>query len=370
VDSGNRRIRQVQPAAGPATALSATSVTFNLAAASSTATTQTFVITNGGQGTLNWAAAATTTSGGAWLSVSPASGSVVAGQPGTTATVTANPASLSAGDYYGKIQVTSPSAASHVQIVTVRLTVGTAGEAPPQVAVGGVLNAASFSLQTPVAPGSLVSIFGSGFTDSASTLVATAYPWPSALGTTTVTVGGETAPLYVVTAGQINAMLPFDLPVNTSLPVVVTRGNALSAPQPVSIVSAQPGVFTQTANGEGVGAVVIVNSDGSEIEVGAAISAKAGDVLAIYCTGLGDVSPTEVAGFPASPLPLSQAIDTVRLTIGGVNAQVLFAGPTPGFIGLYQVNAIVPSGINPSQQVPLVLSQGGRTSATVTMPLQ
>jgi uncharacterized protein (TIGR03437 family) len=370
VDSGNRRIRQVEPAVSPATALSATSVTFNLAAAGSTATTQTFVLTNSGEGTLNWAASATTTSGGAWLSVSPPNGSVVAGQPGNTVTVTANPASLSAGDYYGEIQVTSPSAASHVQIVTVRLTVGTAGEAPPQVAVAGVLNAASFSLQTPVAPGSLVSIFGSGFTDSTSTLVATAYPWPSVLGTTSVTVGGETAPLYVVTAGQINAMLPFDLPVNTSLPVVVTRGNAVSAPQPVNVVSAQPGVFTQTANGEGIGAVVIVNSDGSETEVGGAISAKAGDILAIYCTGLGDVSPTEVAGFPASPLPLSSAIDTVKLTIGGVNAQVLFAGPTPGYTGLYQVNTIVPSGIAPSQQAPLVLSQGGRTSSTVTIPLQ
>jgi len=370
VDSGNRRIRQVQPAASPATALSATSVTFTLAAVGSTATTQTFVITNSGQGTLNWAAAAATTSGGAWLSVSPPSGSIVAGQPGITVTVTANPASLSAGDYYGEIQVTAPSAASHLQIVTVRLTVGTAGEAPPQVAVGGVLNAASFSLQTPVAPGSLVSIFGSGFTDSTSALVATSYPWPSVLGTTTVTVGGETAPIYVVTAGQINAMLPFDLPVNTSLPVVVTRGNAVSAPQPVSVVSSQPGVFTQTANGEGIGAVVIVNSDGSETEVGGSISAKAGDVLAIYCTGLGDVSPTEVAGFPASPSPLSQAIDTVTLTIGGVNAPVLFAGPTPGFTGLYQVNTIVPSGIAPSQQAPLVLSQGGRTSSVVTIPLQ
>jgi len=370
VDAGNRRIREVQPAASPATALSATSVTFNLAAAGSTATTQTFALTNSGQGTLNWAAAATTTAGGAWLSVSPAIGSVVAGQPGTTLTVTANPVSLSAGDYYGEIQVTSPSAASHVQIVTVRLTVGTAGEAPPQVAAGGVLNAASYSLQTPVAPGSLVSIFGSGFTDAAGLQVATEYPWPTVLGTTTVTVGGESAPIYVATAGQINAMMPFDLPVNAILPVVVTRGNAVSAPQPVSVVSSQPGVFTQTANGQGIGVVVIVNPDGSETEVGGAISAKAGDVLAIYCTGLGDVSPTEVAGFPASPSPLAQAIDTVTLTIGGVNAQVLFAGPTPGFTGLYQVNAIVPSGIAPSQQVPLVLSQDGRTSSVVTMPMQ
>jgi len=174
----------------------------------------------------------------------------------------------------------------------------------------------------------------------------------------------------VVTAGQINAMLPFDLPVNTSVPVVVTRGNAVSASQPVSVVSSQPGVFTQTANGQGIGVVVIVKPDGSETEVGGSVSVKAGDILSIYCTGLGDVSPTEVAGFPASPSPLSQAIDNVTLTIGGVNTQVLFAGPTPGFTGLYQVNAIVPSGIAPSQQAPLVLSQGGRISATVTIPMQ
>jgi uncharacterized protein (TIGR03437 family) len=233
-----------------------------------------------------------------------------------------------------------------------------------------VLNAASYSLQTPIAPGTLVAIFGSGFTDSTGVQVATAFPWPSALAGASVTIGGEPAPVYVVTAGQINAMVPFDLPVNTSLPVVVTRGNAVSAPQPVSLVSSQPGVFTQTANGQGVGVVVIVNADGSEVEVGPTVPAKAGDILVIYCTGLGDVSPAAVAGFPASPQPLSQAIDTVTVTIGGVSAQVLFAGPTPGFTGLYQVNAIVPAGVTASQQIPLVLSQGGRTSSVVTIPMQ
>jgi hypothetical protein len=59
--------------------LSSTSIAFSLAATGSTATTQTFVLTNSGQGTLNWAAAATTTSGGPWLSVSPATGSILAG---------------------------------------------------------------------------------------------------------------------------------------------------------------------------------------------------------------------------------------------------------------------------------------------------
>jgi uncharacterized protein (TIGR03437 family) len=225
-------------------------------------------------------------------------------------------------------------------------------------------------LHTPVAPGTLVAIFGTNFTDSAKALIASVLPWPNQLGGTSLTIGGEPVPLYVVSADQISAVLPFDLPVNTSLPVVVTRNNAVSAPQPVSIVSSQPGVFTQSQNGQGIGIIVIVHPDGSQVEAGNGNSAAAGDPLVIYCTGLGDVSPRAVAGYPAPPTPLSYAIEPVTATIGGVNAPVAFAGPSPGFIGLYQVNLNVPSGIAANQQAPLVLSQGGRNSAVVTIPVQ
>ena len=82
------------------------------------------------------------------------------------------------------------------------------------------------------------------------------------------------------------------------------------------------------------------------------------------------MSPRVIAGYPVPPPPLSNTIDPVTLTIGGVKVPVFFAGPTPGFTGLYQVNATVPGGIAPSPQAPLVLSQGGRSSATATVPLQ
>ena len=370
VDSANRRVRQVQPGVSPAIALSPSYVTFSLAATGSTATTQTFVLSNSGQGTLNWASSVTTTAGGGWLSISPSTGSILAGQPGTTVTLTANPSGLTAGDYYGQIQITSPSAASPLQMVTVRLTVQTAGEDPPQAAAGGVLNAASFSLSTPVAPGAIVSIFGTNFTDSTSVLAAQGFPLPTELGGTSVTIGGEAVPLLALNATQINAVLPFDLAVNTSVPIVVTRNNAVSAPQPVSLVSSQPGVFTQSETGQGTGIVVIVHADGSQVEAGGGNAAAAGDAVVVYCTGLGDVTPRAVAGSPAPPSPLSYVIDPVTVTIGSVNAPVFFAGLSPGFTGLYQVNATVPSGIAPSQQAPLVLSQGGRASATTTIPVQ
>lgn len=369
-DSGNRRVRQVQPGVSPAIALSPNYLTLSLATTGSTVATQTFVVSNSGQGTLNWSAAASTTGGGGWLSISPALGSTLAGQAGNTVTVTANPASLSAGDYYGQIRITSPNAAAPVQMATVRLTVQSAGEDPPSVAAGGVLNAASYSLQTAVSPGSIVAIFGTSLSDTGGVLEAPSLPLPTQMGGTSVTIGGEPVPLYAVTPGQINAMLPFDLPVNTSLPIVVTRNGAISPPQAVSVVSSQPGVFTQSANGQGVGIVVIVRADGSQVEAGNGNSAAAGDALVIYCAGLGDVSPRAVAGSPAPPSPLAQTIDPVTVTIGGVNAPVFFAGPSPGFTGLYQVNVTVPGGIPASQQAPLVLTQGGRKSATVTIPLE
>jgi uncharacterized protein (TIGR03437 family) len=367
-DVNNRRIRQVQPGVSPAIALSSTSLTFKLAATGSTPTTQTIVVTNSGQGTLNWAASATTTSGGAWLSVSPASGNTLAGQPGTTLTVTVSPSGLAAGDYYGLIQVASPDASSQIQLVTVRLTIQTAGEDPPQITAGGIVSAASYA--GPVAPGTLVAIFGSNFTDPGNVLLSNSLPWPSNLGGTSVTIAGVTVPVFVVTPGQINAMLPFGLAVNTDLPIIVTRNNAISAPQSVSMVSALPSVFTQNQSGQGLGAIIILHPDGSWNLAGNGNSATAGDTLEIYCTGLGDTNPRTVAGFPATASPLLWAIDKVTLTVGGVNVPVSFYGLTPGLAGLFQVNATLPTGIAPSPQAPVVLSQGGRAGVTVTIPIQ
>jgi uncharacterized protein (TIGR03437 family) len=190
------------------------------------------------------------------------------------------------------------------------------------------------------------------------------------LGGTSITIGGEPVPLLVVTAGQINAMLPYDLAIGASQPVVVTRNGAVSAPQPVSLVSSQPGVFTQAQNGQGTAALLIVHADGSWVVAGNGNSAKAGDTLEIFCAGLGDVTPRAVAGDPTPPSPLSWVIDPVTVTVGGVKVATPFSGLAPGFTGLYQVNATLPAGIAPSQQAPLVLSQGGRSGGSATVPVQ
>jgi uncharacterized protein (TIGR03437 family) len=116
---------------------------------------------------------------------------------------------------------------------------------------------------------------------------------------------------------------------------------------------------------------VLIHPDGSQAIVGPASPATAGDILVIYCTGLGDTSPRGVAGSPAPITPLAQAIDPVTVTLGGVNVPVSFAGPTPGYAALYQVNATVPAGIAASSAAPLILKQSGRSSpSAVTIPVQ
>jgi uncharacterized protein (TIGR03437 family) len=364
-DGLENRIRVVETASGT---LSASPASLNFAAGS--ASTQTFTVSNNGTGTLAWGATLANPSDSTWLAVTPASGSTASGQSDPV-TVTVTPGSLAAGDYYGEILIASSSLTTPIGAVTVRLTIGAAGPTPPNVASGGVLSTASYSLNTAVSPGMLVAIFGTNLTAAGQVYTAGTFPWPETLGGASVTIGGEPLPLYAVTPDQINAILPYDLPAGATLPLVVTYGNAISPPVPVNIVADQPGVYTLTQNGTGTGIVVIVHPDGSQVLAGGSNAAQAGDALVIYGTGMGAVSPRAVAGAPTPILPLSKSNDPVTVTIGGVNAPVFFAGLTSGFSGLYQVNVTVPQGIKPSATAPLVLTQGGNSSpTTVTIPVQ
>jgi uncharacterized protein (TIGR03437 family) len=98
--------------------------------------------------------------------------------------------------------------------------------------------------------------------------------------------------------------------------------------------------------------------------------ATAGDILAIFCTGLGAVNPMVPDGAAALSMPLSYTVATPTVTIGGKNAPVSFSGLSPGFVGLYQIDAMVPSGITPSSQVPVVVSISGEIGPPVTIAVK
>jgi len=165
-------------------------------------------------------------------------------------------------------------------------------------------------------------------------------------------------------------MIPFDLPINATHQVVVQRGTAISSPEAIGVVSSQSGVFTKDLSGQGAGIVVRVAADGTQSVVSADNPAHAYEALVIYCAGLGDVSPRQIAGQQATFSPLSQTLDSVTVTIGGIDAPVFFAGLTPGFTGLYQVNAYVPTGVAPGGNVQLIITQAGRTSPPVLISVR
>jgi uncharacterized protein (TIGR03437 family) len=97
--------------------------------------------------------------------------------------------------------------------------------------------------------------------------------------------------------------------------------------------------------------------------------AHAGEILALYANGLGPVTNQPASGAPA-PGGANLATTTTQpvVMIGGQQAQLLFWGLAPGYPGLYQINATVPSGLTGNQQV--TVSIGGQTSPAVVLPVR
>jgi len=235
--------------------------------------------------------------------------------------------------------------------------------AAPVVAPGALLHAASFAASAPVAPGGLVTLFGANMADKASG--AGSYPLPSTLEGTEVMLGGQALPLLYSSAGQINAQVPYGLTPNTQHQVVVRRGSVLSVPEPFTVAAAQPGIFTKNMQGTGQG--IIMKSDQLTMAE-AATPASRGEVIVIYCSGLGAVTPAVKEGEAATVA--ARTVNETTLTIGGVKAEVQYAGVTPGFAGLYQINAVVPANAPSGNEVPVVATVAGQVSNTVTMAVK
>jgi uncharacterized protein (TIGR03437 family) len=236
----------------------------------------------------------------------------------------------------------------------------------PTVTAQGVVHAASDQGGVPIAPGGLITVYGLNLSDAVGQ--SNALPLPQQLDGTQVFLGNQPLPILYTSTGQLNVQVPYGVPVNTQYQLMVQHGNTLSVPQALVVAQAQPGIFT--VNEQGTGQGIIMRSD--QVTVAQpGTPAAVGEMIVIYCTGLGAVTPAVKEGSPA-PItpPLSTTVNPVTVTIGGKSAQVAFSGLTPGFAGLYQVNAVVPGGITTGDAVPVVLSVAGQTSPAVTMAVR
>ncbi|MEZ5399949.1 MAG: hypothetical protein R2729_09775 [Bryobacteraceae bacterium] len=244
--------------------------------------------------------------------------------------------------------------------ITLGATFNTAAASAPSIATGGVANAVSGAAGA--APGAWVSIFGTGLAAATTTVAASDLSnstLPTTLGGVSVKINGKAAFLQYVSASQVNVLAPGDSNRGT-VSVELTNANGTSTTS-TNLLAVLPGLSTlsnyvRAVRSDGA----IVNGTGAA-EAGFQTSAAAGqgDVVSLYGTGFGAVD-----NGPAEGLVFSGAYpasNPVTVTIGGVAAEVLWAGLVGP--GLYQINARVPASLSDGDHAVVAYVSGSSSQA-------
>jgi len=281
-------------------------------------------------------------------------------------------------------------------IILVGISIGIAAAQQPTVSQGGVVNSANYSTDNP--RGSLVTVFGTNMVSGANELLhASTVPLTTQMigknpatgktDTISVTVNGTPAPLFYAANTQTSIQVPWGTKTGTAN-IVVTLNGTSSAAQQFHVTMYSPGIFTTNQAGTGM-AWVINNDDGTVAQPSAGWpfpkikvrAAKAGDNLFIYATGLGPVvsppkdgaSPCPASGCPANFAQIAKTTTAPTVLINGTPipaANVQFAGLTPFYPGVYQLNFQMPSGIPASDTTTLQVQAGNVKSNSVTFATQ
>ena len=238
----------------------------------------------------------------------------------------------------------------------------------PAIFPNGALNGASFQLGQPVAPGSIVSLFGSNLSPVTQPFSTPYFPISMqdvsvSFDTPTLSVPGR---LIYLSPGQINIQVPWEMQQavaaqQTAVQVKVSIGGISGAVYNLPLAAYSPGIFESPV---GSAAALDLNNE----LISASNPAAQGKAVQLFVNGLGPVSNQPASGDPASLITQSLTPVTPTVTIGGQSAQVIFSGLAPGYAGLYQVNAIVPAtgaGIQ-----PISISIGGVTSKQINLAVK
>jgi uncharacterized protein (TIGR03437 family) len=229
------------------------------------------------------------------------------------------------------------------------------GLLPNVSGIASVVDSASYAGGV-VSPGELVSVFGNSIGPAApASASVVGGKLPFTLGGVQVTFNGQSAPLLYSSAGQINAVAPFELAGQSTAQMAVTQ-NGQSLTTTVAVAATNPSIFSANATGTGQGG--ILNADLSPNS--ASNPAPLGSVVAIFATGLGVTNPASVDGVLTSAANLPLVAQPVTVAIGGQNAVVSYQGAAPGLVaGMSQINVQIPSNITPGAAVPVMIAVGG-----------
>jgi uncharacterized protein (TIGR03437 family) len=217
----------------------------------------------------------------------------------------------------------------------------------------GIVNAASYQPVTAsLAPGELISLFGTGLA-STTTSVQGGLPFPTTLGGVQVMIDNYACPLYYVSPTELSVIVPYEVATNqTGLAnIQVINNNVPSNTVQMYLTDAAPGAFSQTENG--IGSAAALHASTNEL-ITTSNPAQAGEYISLYLTGLGTVTPTIKDGAlgPSSPLSYSDLFNAGSLAVyfndytngtAGNPGNIEYAGLAPTLAGLYQINVQVPT---------------------------
>ena len=231
-------------------------------------------------------------------------------------------------------------------------------------------NASYHRASLSLAPGTIAAIFGSNLTDGSSCLPPACNPTFGSngrLNTTMsgaqVTINGTPVPIFYSLPGQLGVQIPTEL-TGTSATVQVTVGGRTSAPRAISLSSVSSGIFSFSGDGQGAGA--ITHADGSPVSP--SNPAQRGEVVILYATGLGQVTPFVPTG--ARPTSTATTLAGAVVTIDNIAVLPEFSGLAGCCVGLNQVNVRIPGNTRLGTDVSVVLTVGGVVSSTVTIAVQ
>ncbi len=340
----------------PIAQASSSSLSFNIAQGAK-AQTIPVGVTDAGQGTLTVSSVtATAASSGTWLTAAAVTGGI---------SVTADPAGLSPNTYTGTVTIASNGVNGNL-VIPVQLVVVAQG--PPVAAAGGVVNNGTFASGEALAQGDIAAVFGSQF-DFDAPQGATTLPLQATMDNIQVLVNGKAAPIYYVSPGQINFEIPIDAATGDGTIQVVRNGTAgnliyvdINAIVPRFILYGGYGIMTTPA-----GALTGIPSN----------PVKVGDTIVIYALGLGPTSPPVPSGTASPSSPLANVPGTTQVCFGVETpffqapcATPSFAGLTPGYVGLYQINVTIPKGISTGNNTMTLFLVNNVESDSVPLAVQ
>jgi uncharacterized protein (TIGR03437 family) len=309
--------------------------------------------------------AATTQTGGDWLSATVNTGT-------TPATISASLKTQNltqAGTFNGLITVTSASATNSP--LTIPVTVTVAAAVAPRVTT--VRNAASYSPGA-VAPGEIVYIEGTNIGPAALTTLTVNSQGlvNTTLAETRVLFEGIPAPLVYVWHDRLSCIVPYGVAGRLTVRMQVEYKGQLSTAIDLAVTDAAPGLFTLNQAGTGQGAILNQDYSLNGPQSSTSRPAAPGSVVMIYATGEGQTLPTGVDGRVNNTAILPRPLLPVTVQIGGLDAEVLYAGAAPNFVsGAMQINVRVPPTIGSGVAVPVIVRIGSRASqGGVTLAVQ